>query len=391
LKNKKSQHPWYDLSKFHSLGAIFTIVGTVIGAGILGVPYVVAKAGFWTGIFVMFLVAAVLLLLFLYLGEVVLRTKGKHQLPGYAGIYLGPWGQRAMSIATSFSIFSAVIAYILAGGESLRMLFSGFIDLPAWVFSIFFFVVLASIVYFDVNLLSESEIAICSLLIVAVLLIFIFSANHIDVSNYSGFEIKNIFLPYGVIMFAFLGFVGIPEASEVMVKEKKKLKKVIIAGAVIPLILYLIFVFTIVGIMGPTTQELGTMGIENLIGTKGLIIGNLFLLFAISTSFLALSFGLKEYYFYDKKMSNFKSWAIACLVPFVLFFFVRNWSSFTGILNVSGVFFGGTQAIVVVLTALAAKKLGKRKPEYTFPINKIVAFLLIAFIVGGMISLLFNL
>ena len=31
--------------------AIATLVGTIIGAGILGIPYVIAKAGFWTGIF----------------------------------------------------------------------------------------------------------------------------------------------------------------------------------------------------------------------------------------------------------------------------------------------------------------------------------------------------
>ena len=30
--------------------AIALLVGTIIGAGILGIPYVVARAGFWTGI-----------------------------------------------------------------------------------------------------------------------------------------------------------------------------------------------------------------------------------------------------------------------------------------------------------------------------------------------------
>lgn len=378
--------PWYNLSKYHSLGAIFTLVGTVIGAGVLGIPFVVSQSGFWTGIFVIFIVGIIMTLMFLYLGEVVLRTKGKHQLPGYAGIYLGEAGRHTMSIATGLSIYGALIAYIVAGGESLRNLFGGM--LPSWGFSIVFFLILGIIIFFDVNVLSGSEIAISSLLIIAVLLISIFSMGYIDISNYSGFDISKFFIPYGVVLFAFLGFVSVPEASEVLAKKKRKLAFSIILGMAIPLVIYLVFAFTIIGLMGPTTRELGTIGIENLIGLKGLIFGNLFLLFAISTSFLALGFGLKEYFFYDRRFSNTKSWILACLVPFIAFFLVRQWSTFTQILSFSGILFGGTQAIVVILMALKAKKHGTRKPEFTLPMNPFIAFLFIAFIVAGAISLL---
>lgn len=367
---------------------MFTIVGTVIGAGVLGVPYVVAQSGYWTGMLVLFVIGFLMLVMFLQLGEVVLRTKGTHQLPGYAGIYLGKWGRHLMSISMIFSVYGALIAYIIAGGESLRDLFKSVFPGSSLIYSTIFFVILSAIILFDVKKLSESEVAISSLLIIAVLLIFIFSVGFIDVTNFSGFEPQKFFLPYGVVLFAFLGFVGIPEAAEVVGKKKKNLKWAIILGTVIPLLIYILFSSTIVGMMGPTTRELGTMGVDQLIGTKGLIIGNLFLLFAISTSFLALGFGLKEYYFYDNKLSNLKSWALSCLIPYLIFIFVRTRASFTEVLNFNGIIFGGAEAILVVLMAYKAKSLGKRKAEYSFPSNIILSVLLIAFIVLGMFTLI---
>ncbi|MFP4111987.1 MAG: aromatic amino acid transport family protein [Candidatus Woesearchaeota archaeon] len=385
----KNAPPWYSLSRFKLLGAMFTLVGTIIGAGVLGIPYVIAQSGFWLGIMVIFFVAFLLYIIYLYTGEIVLRTKGKHQLPGYAGIYLGKWGQRGMSVALTLSIYGSLVAYIFAGGESLRSLLGGIIDIPSWAFSIAFFMVLSAIIFFDINTLSESEISVSSLLIIAVLVIFLFSAGHINPSNYTGFDVKNFFLPYGVVLFAFLGFVGIPEASEILGRKKKKLKFAILLGIFVPLVIYLIFAFTIIGMMGANTQELGTIGIEALIGAKGIIIGNLFMLFAISTSFLALGFGLKEYYYFDKKFSNIKSWSIVCIVPFIAYFLVRLWASFTDVLAFSAIIFGGAQAIIVILTALRAQKLGKRKPEYVVPINPVIATVLIGFIVAGMLSLIF--
>ena len=66
----------------HFWGAVATMIGTIIGAGVLGIPYVIAKAGFVTGIIVIVGLGLLMMLMFLYFGEVVLRTKGKHQMTG---------------------------------------------------------------------------------------------------------------------------------------------------------------------------------------------------------------------------------------------------------------------------------------------------------------------
>ena len=57
-------------------GATATLIGTIVGVGIFGVPYVVAKSGFLLGLLFLFGLGGVALLLHLFYGEIVLRTPG---------------------------------------------------------------------------------------------------------------------------------------------------------------------------------------------------------------------------------------------------------------------------------------------------------------------------
>ena len=93
--------------KFYS--AAFTLTGTIIGAGILGLPYVFAKAGFFIGLFWLIFLGLILLFVGLCMGEITLRTKKIYQLPGYSNKYLGKWGGRVMFVAIIFGKRGATI------------------------------------------------------------------------------------------------------------------------------------------------------------------------------------------------------------------------------------------------------------------------------------------
>ena len=105
--------------------ATFTLSGAVIGAGILGLPYVFSKSGFLIGLMWIMFLGVILILIKLALGEVALRTKGKHQLAGYAEKYLGKWAKRFMVFAVVFGIYSALLAYLIGEGESFSHLLFG--------------------------------------------------------------------------------------------------------------------------------------------------------------------------------------------------------------------------------------------------------------------------
>jgi amino acid permease len=69
--------------------AVFTLVGTIIGAGIFGLPFVGSRAGILLTLFYMILVTVVAFFMHTFFAEVILRTKSKLLLPGLTKKYLG--------------------------------------------------------------------------------------------------------------------------------------------------------------------------------------------------------------------------------------------------------------------------------------------------------------
>lgn len=98
-------------SKF--IPALATMVGTIIGAGFLGIPYVTGKSGFIPGAIWLIVLSLFMLLVNLYLGEVILRTKTTHQLTGYAKIYAGKFGKGLMFFSINSWQIRAVPLLIL--------------------------------------------------------------------------------------------------------------------------------------------------------------------------------------------------------------------------------------------------------------------------------------
>ena len=105
--------------------AISTLVGTIVGAGILGLPYVISKVGFVYGSVLIVLLGLAFLLLNLCMGEIVLRTRQQHQLTGYAAKYLGQKGKWIMTLTLILSIYGALTAYLIGEGETLHAIFGG--------------------------------------------------------------------------------------------------------------------------------------------------------------------------------------------------------------------------------------------------------------------------
>ncbi len=363
--------------RFLFMEATATLVGTIIGAGILGIPYVVAKAGFWTGIANIAALGAVVMLLYLYLGEVVLRTNGNHQLTGYAKLYLGKWGKRLMAFSMIAGNYGALVAYILGVGAASAAIVGG----NPWLYSLIFFAIVSLIVFLGLNAVGESELFMQPIIAVVVIGVSVIALLHLEPANLTSFDASKIFIPYGVILFAFLGAVAVPEMREELRRNEKLMKKAIIAGVLIPIAAYLLFAFAIVGVTGLSTTEIATVGLGERIGESMVIIGNILAVLTMSTSFLTLALSLRETYQYDYKLSPWLSWALTCFVPLLIA--LTGITTFIKVIGFSGIIAGGMEGILIVLMAVKAKKLGKRKPEYSIRINPAVAAVIIALFVAG--------
>ena len=367
--------------------AVTTLMGTIIGAGILGIPYVVAKSGFLLGFIIILLIGLACLTLNLFYGEVILRTKTQHQLPGYAQKYFGKWGKLIAGISIMFGIYGALSAYLIGEGMTIYTIL-GF-GSPL-LFSLIFFTIASTIIYFGIKATGKAELFLIALLVLVVILIGTFSFKAIKLENLTTFNLGQIFVPYGVILFAFLGLAAIPEMQEELAKEKKKMKLAILIGSIVPIVIYLLFTVVVLGIIGWENFEL--LKPNERIATVALsmysqpilgIFANLMALFAMLTSFLALGTALVEVYALDYKLNRKLALFLTLILPLLIVVF--NLSTFIIILGITGAFYGGIEGILVVLMFWKAKKMGNRKPEYSLRKHYLLGGLLILMFILGML------
>jgi len=371
--------------------AIATLVGTVIGAGILGIPYIVSQAGFLTGLLVIVVIAIAALVVNLYLGEVILRTKGNHQLPGYARKYLGRWGKRFMALSMVFGVYGAMIAYTIGQGPVIKEI----LGTPAIANSLVFFAIGISLLYLGLKSIGKSELIITGLLIAVLILFSVLMFPLVKLSNLSQFSLTRILIPYGVVLFAFIGTAAIPEMKSILIKKKKQLKQAIIIGSLIPLAIYILFTAAVIGAIGSqgflgleSGQRIATVAISMNFGRSLGIVANLFAFFAMGTSFIALGLALRDMYHFDFGLNKKLSFGAVVIIPFIVFMldtFVIDVTNFMSALGIAGSVAGGIAGTLIVMMYWKAKSIGERKPEYNLTSSKIIGYLLICMFILGII------
>jgi len=356
--------------------SVSVLIGTCIGAGVLGIPYVAAQAGFFVALAYILLIGAIILVVNLYLGEISLRTKGDHQLIGYAQRYLGRKGKHFMEFATIFGIYAAIIAYMLGIGESISFLIFGDSSYTT-LLGVLFGIGMAGLLWKAMKSLKRFEKIGVAIVLGLLIAIFFMFFNQIEAVNLIYFNIGNVFLPFGVILFALMSFYAIPQIEILLHKNEKLMKKVLILGTLVCVVFYILFALVVVGFKGAETPEIATLAL----GTVFVFLG----MFTMFTSWLALGNALDESFRFDERLKKYKSWIFTALVPILLFLFIRffEFFSFTKILSIGGVVSGGLLAILIMLMVKKAKKKGNRKPEYSLPVNWfIIGFLILVFVLG---------
>ncbi|RME54433.1 hypothetical protein D6777_03850 [Candidatus Woesearchaeota archaeon] len=359
--------------------AVAILVGTIIGAGVLGIPYVVAQSGIVIGLAHLILLGVAVLFINLYVAEISLRTKKKYQLVKYAEKYTGKVGKWLMTFAMVVGIYGALIAYIIGEGQSLSALFG----LDSTIAMLSFFVIMSILIYLGLNIIESWELILGIIMLGILMLIIFLSLPHAKFENLLNINLHNLFLPYGVILFSFIGAMAIPEMKETLKHHKNKLKNAIILGSLIPIVSYILFVIVSVAVTGINTEQIATIGLGKAIGTHMILLGNLFAIFSMATSFLALGLGLQWMYTYDFGLKKNLSFILTISLP--LFVVLLNLTSFVQALSITGAIAGGIEGIVIVFMLHNARKKGERKPEFTVKTNKVISTILATLFILGII------
>jgi amino acid permease len=349
---------------------IATLSGTIIGVGIFSLPYITSKVGFLMVAGYFLVLGTLIVFVHLFLGELALETPDFKRLPGFAKFHLGSFGEKIALLSAIVGTFGAILAYLVVGGQFLSELLSPSFGHSILFWTLVYFFVGAVLIFFDIRPIAVVELF--SLILFFLVLIFLFfqGRNLIRIENlFPKPDFSQWFLPYGPILFSLWGAALVPEIEEMLKGKKEYLKKTILLSVLIPVFVYLFFIYLVLGISGPQTTESALGGLKNFLDEKTISLLLFFGILTTFTSFITLALTLKKIFWYDLKIEKNLSFFLASFIP--LFLFLFGFNRFISIISFVGGIALGTDGILILLMYK------KRKPK-----AKIIYPLILIFLFG---------
>jgi len=328
--------------------AIATLSGTIIGVGLFALPYVTLKVGFWVVLGYFLVLGTLVILIHLFFGELALKTPDFKRFPSFAKIYLGNWGQILAYISTILGIFGALLAFLIVGGEFFTELLSPIFGGNSLFYTLLYFIIAAALILSGIKAIAKVEFWGLVLFFIILLVIFFWGESFITIENlFPSPDFSYIFLPYGIILFSLWGAALIPEVEEMLGEKKNLIRKVIPVAILIPIVVYLFFIYLILGITGPQTTESALTGLRDVLGNDIMSLALLFGLLTTFTSFITLGLTLKKVFWYDLKFTKNLAWLVTCFLPLTLF--LIGFKDFIPVIAFVGGIMLGIEGILILL------------------------------------------
>lgn len=358
------------------------LVGTMVGAGIYGIPFAFAKAGFLLGAAWLVALTLAVGLFNLLFAELTLSTEGVHQVSGYAHIWTGGWGRRVVTFANVLGIYGALLAYLILFGEFAHNILSQFIAVDPQLYSYLFAGAWSLFWLARIRTLAGLDLIMAGLYGLTVAGIVALGLPKIEFANFAGIEPHFWHLPYGVVLFSLGGVTAIPLQRQLLTGRERLLRPAIIAAMLFVAVLYLVFAFAVVGVSGEVTSPSAITGLFDFLGTPIVILGSVLGLLTISTSFLTLGTALFETFSLDYRMRTAAAWLLAALPPVI--FFWSGLRNFIDVIGLVGSVSMGIMAVVLLLACLRSRRTRLRTPEFRVRVPAVVVWLLmLVFLVGA--------
>ena len=362
--------------------AVATIVGSTVGAGILAIPYSIAKVGFAPGLILMISLAVASTLLNLMMAEVSLKTDKLHQLPGFAGIYMGGAIKNIAFINSILASFGALLAYIIGEGQVLSGIFGG----GSFLWSLIFVAFGAVAILLGINVIKKLVVVMVLCVVGILILLGGHAFEFVRIHNLNTFNPQNWIIPYGVLLFAFHGTLGVLEARKELIGQEKLLKKVIITAGGVILAIYVVFTFLTLGVTGVATTQVATIGLGKHLGPILGLIGNALAAFTMGTCFITIGYGVRLMLQYDYGKSKVLSWLIVISIPLLMF--LSGIRSFIEVVKIIGGIVIGVNSIILVVTYWNARVFGRRHAEFSIgPLHIAGYLLMVLFLLGALVTL----
>ena len=362
--------------------AVSILAGTMIGAGLFALPYITTQVGIEVILLYFLFLGAISIAIHHFFGDLALKTKDNIRLPSFAGIHLGPWAKKLTTCTGLIGLSGSILAYIILGGEFLSGLFSESFGGGSFEYSLIYWAIGAAFIYFGIKAIEKLEFVGIAGFLLVLLMIVARGWGSIDPSLFmevgEGFQ-GDLFLPYGAILFSLWGAALIPEVEEELTGEKHKLKWVAPVGVGLAILIYLFFIFIVVGITGMETSQEGILGLMGQLDNGVIGLALIFGLLATFTSFVTLGLTLKKILWLDLGLPEKAAWAIVTFGPVSAFL--------VGVDNyIQVITFVGTMLLAIDATIITVMYQKYKPAKYKFLTYPIIA----VFLLGIVYNIVYN-
>lgn len=349
------------------LGGVLLVSGTTIGAGMLALPVITCFAGFYPSIFLFFFFWLLMLCTAFFFLDVCLSLKEGDNLVSMAGATLGIWGKGVCWIFYLLLLYCLTAAFIAGSAplffEAIKFI-TGY-SMPKWMAPLCLPVIFGSCVYLGTKGVDYVNRLLMLGLVISYFLLVSLVPQHMQTAFLDHFDWTLTLVAVPIVITSFGYHIIIPSLSVYLKRDIKLMRIILVLGSVIPLIVYLIWQFLVIGAVPlPLLKDAWLKGEASTI-PLGIILDNqwikigarFFSFFAIVTSFLGSSLGLSDFlrdgFKLKKNVSGSLIASVLTFVPPLIFVYVLE-RGFYLALQYAGVF---VAVLIGVLPAAMAWRL----------------------------------
>lgn len=330
------------------------ITGYGIGSGVMSMPWLAQKCGFPLSVLILVVSFVASYVLHVMIADLALKSDGGQIITCLTKFLFRGKLKNVLSI-TFFVLMGIILctnlgAYIYASEEIIV----GLVPMPALLARVLFYAVCAVVVLLGLKAVGISEkyaVGAIFVLIAGLAVASVFAEHHaIPLACES---LNSVLAYFGMAMFAMSAFFSVPQAVEGLKGDVSRIRKAVFLGLLNNFVL--ILVISVCALLASTEiTEVAMVGWSEGIGDWARIIGGLFTILAMLTTYWSLSLALADIVKDMLHIGDRLSWFIATIPSFALVMF--NLAGFMELMRTAG----GLIAIIIAVMIVPAYRNAKK-------------------------------
>ena len=333
------------------------ITGYGIGGGVMAMPYLAQRNGCLMSLLILAAAFLASFILHVMIAELAVKSGGGSQIIEVFSRYLFQGKYKkvltlAFFVIMALVLFTNLAAYISGAAEIISEL----LGISLWLSRLLFYAAAASVVLFGLKAVGVSEKLAVGVIFLLVGLLACFSMLHIqNPLPVNAGSITEGLAYFGMGMFAFSAFFSVPQAVSGLGGDGKKVRKAVFLGLLNNFIL--ITVITVCALLSSAqVTEVAMIGWSKGLGSWAEMVGSLFTILAMLTTYWSISLALADIVEEQLKLSRRLCWVIATLPSLALTF--AGLGGFMEFMRLAG----GLIAILIALLVVPAFRKASREP-----------------------------